>query len=55
NGQKLSHRKFHLNLRKNFFPVRVTEHWNRLPREVGESPSLEIFKTRLDAILGNML
>ncbi|KFV87143.1 hypothetical protein N308_07131, partial [Struthio camelus australis] len=52
NGHKLNHRKFHLNLRTNFFPVRVTEHWNRLPRE---SPSLEIFKTRLDVILGNML
>ncbi|KFV72680.1 hypothetical protein N308_10570, partial [Struthio camelus australis] len=55
NGHKLKRRRFHLNLRKNFFPVRVTEHWKRLPREVVESASLEIFKTRLDVILGNML
>ncbi|KFV87204.1 hypothetical protein N308_01773, partial [Struthio camelus australis] len=55
NGQKLNHRQFHLNLRKNFFTVRVAEHWNRLPREVVESPSPEIFKTCLDVILGNML
>ncbi|KFV78152.1 hypothetical protein N308_15089, partial [Struthio camelus australis] len=55
NGQKLEARKFNLNLRKNFFPVRVPGHWHRLPREVVESPSLEIFKTHLDVILGNML
>ena len=55
NGHKLKHRKFHLNMRKNFFPLRVTEHWNRLPREAVESPSLEIFKIRLDKVLCSLL
>jgi len=55
NGHKLKHRKFRLNMRINFFPLRVMEHWNRLPREVVESPSLEIFKTRLDKVLYNLL
>jgi len=32
NRHKLKHRKFRLNMRKNFFPLRVMEHWNRLPR-----------------------
>ncbi|GAB0193469.1 hypothetical protein GRJ2_001812200 [Grus japonensis] len=55
NGHKLEHRKFHLKMGKNFFTFRVTEHWNRLPREVVAFPSLEIFKTHLDVILCNML
>jgi len=55
NAHKLKHRKFRLNMRKNFFPLRVTEHWNRLPREVVESPSLEILRTRLDKILCSLL
>jgi len=55
NRHKLKHRKFHLNMRKSFFTLRVTEHWNRLPREVVESPSLEIFKTRADKVLCSLL
>lgn len=34
---------------------RVTEHWLRLPREAVESPCLEILKTHLDTVLGNVL
>jgi len=55
NGHKLKHRKFHLNMRKIFFPLREKEHWNRLPRKVVESPSLEIFKTCLDKVLCSLL
>ena len=55
NGPRLKHRKFRLNMRKNFFPLRVTEHWNRLPREAVESSSLEIFKTHLDKFLYSLL
>jgi len=55
NGHKPKHRKFCLNIRKNFFPLRVMEHWNRLPREAVESPSPEIFKTHLDAVLCSLL
>jgi len=42
-------------MRKNFYTLGVTEHWNRLPREVVESPSLEIFKTCLDKVLCNLI
>jgi len=42
-------------MRKSFFPLRVTEHWNRLPREIVESPSLEIFKTHPDKVLYSLL
>ena len=55
NGHKLEHRKFHTNTRKNFFMVRVTEHWNGLPREVVDSPSLELLKTCLDTYLCSLL
>jgi len=54
-GHKVEHRRFPLNIRKHFFTVRVTEHWRRLPREVEESPSLEILKSCLDVALGSLL
>jgi len=47
--------KFHLKMRKNFFTLRVMEHWNRLPGEVMDSHSLEIFKTHLDKVLCSLL
>jgi len=55
NGHKLKQKKFHLNMRKNLFPLRVTEPWNRLPSKVVESPALEIFKPRLDVVLCSLL
>ena len=55
NGHKLKQRKLQLKMRKNFFPVRVTEPWPRLPREAVESPSLEIFQPRLDKVLCRLL
>ena len=51
----LEHRKFHINTRKNFFTLRVIKHWNRLPRDVGGSPSLKTFKIHLDVFLCDLI
>jgi len=55
NGHKLKHRRFPVNIRKHCSAVRVTKHCHSLPREVVESPSLEVFKSHPDIFLGIQL
>jgi len=51
NGLKLCQGRFRLDICKNFYTERAVKHWNRLPREAAEAPSLEGFKSHVTAEL----
>lgn len=51
-GHKLKFGKFR---KKKLLTVRMAEHWDRLPRDVVKSPSLEITKTQTDTARNNLL
>lgn len=55
NRHRLKHMEFHLNARRHSFTVQVVKYGNCLPRDVAESPSVEILKSSLDMVLGNLL
>lgn len=52
---KLTPQKFHLNIGKHFLTMRVAKHWNKLPKHIVKSPSVEVLKTQLNIVLGNLL
>jgi len=52
NGPYLRQWRFRLGIRRKLFTQNVVMHWNRLPKEVMDAPSLEALKARLDMALG---
>ena len=55
NGFKLRQGRIRLDVRRKFFTQRAVKHWNRLPKEAVDAPSLEAFKARLDVALGSLV
>lgn len=55
NRYKMHRGRFYLNVRKKFFTMSTIIYWRNLPRDVAESTSLQVFKKRLDRVLGNII
>ena len=55
NGFKLEEGRLRLDIRKKLFTEKVVRHWNRLPSEVVDAPSLEALKARLDGALSSLV
>jgi len=55
NSSKLKEGSFRLDIRKKFFTMRAVKQWPRLPRAAVDSPSLAVFKARLDGALSNLV
>ena len=47
--------RLRLDIRKHFFPERVVRYWKKVPRKVVKSPSLKVFKRRVDVSLKDMV
>ena len=54
-GFKLNEVRCRLDIWKKFFAMCVVKHWNGLPREMVDAPSLETFKVRFDGALSNLV
>jgi len=55
NGLRLCQGRCTLDIRKNDFTERKVRRWNRLPREMVECPSLDVFKKHVDIALQDMV
>ncbi|KFQ11007.1 hypothetical protein N329_00855, partial [Haliaeetus albicilla] len=54
-GFKLKEGRFRLDVRQMFFTMGMVRHWNRLPREAVDAPSLAVFKARMNGAWSNLV